>query len=239
MRLARSCSLVVLRRGIIRPRLGAVLGTLAGALTGAVGRHRVGNSSRHMGSGVYRCGICGGPMYAAYPHGPGRRMTYVCRPTSHVARLGAPLDEYVETLVLRYLSEPETRQRLTVLLDGNTVDVDGLHTRRAALQARLDDLAAMFAEAAIDGSQLRCGTSDLRTQLAGVDQVLADLSRKSPVADLIAAGDQLEKHWAALSADMRGKVVSELMTVTVQPGRRGAREFNYDLISIDWAAKGR
>ena len=75
-------------------------------------------------------------MYATYyPHGRDKPMTYACRPTSHVARLGAPLDEYVSSLVLGYLSNTETRQRLTVLLDGNTVDVDGLHTRRAALQA--------------------------------------------------------------------------------------------------------
>lgn len=103
-------------------------------------------------------------------------MLYVCKPTAHVGRLGEPLDEYVETLVLGYLSDPETR-RLTVMLDGNTVDVDGLHTQRAAMQARLDDLAAMFADGAIDASQLRRSTSDLRTQLAGIDNTLGELSR--------------------------------------------------------------
>jgi len=122
-----------------------------------------------MGSGIYRCGKCG-------------RKMYVCKPTAHVGRLGEPLDEYVETLVLGYLSDPETRRRLTVMLDGNTVDVDGLHTQRAAMQARLDDLAAMFADGAIDASQLRRGTSDLRTQLVGIDNTLGELSRRSPVA---------------------------------------------------------
>ena len=42
-------------------------------------------------------------------------MLYVCKPTAHVGRLGEPLDEYVETAVLGYLSDPETRQRLAVL----------------------------------------------------------------------------------------------------------------------------
>ena len=32
-------------------------------------------------------------------------MLYVCKPTAHVGRLGEPLDEYVETLVLGYLSD--------------------------------------------------------------------------------------------------------------------------------------
>jgi hypothetical protein len=52
MRLARSWARVVLRRGIIRPRLGDALRALAGALTGAVGRHSVGNNSRLPGSVV-------------------------------------------------------------------------------------------------------------------------------------------------------------------------------------------
>ena len=113
------------------------------------------------------------------------------------------------------------------MLDGNTVDVDGLHTQRAAMQARLDDLAAMFADGAIDASQLRRGTSDLRTQLAGIDNTLGELSRRSPVADLIAAGDKLQEHWDKLSPDMKGKVVQEIWSVTVQPGRRGAKAFDY------------
>jgi site-specific DNA recombinase len=62
---------------------------------------------RHMGSGVYRCGKCGNTMYAGYPHGPGKRMTYVCKPTAHVARLGEPLDEYIEMMVLGYIKRQD------------------------------------------------------------------------------------------------------------------------------------
>ncbi|POY04850.1 recombinase family protein [Mycobacterium kansasii] len=179
---------------------------------------------KYMGSGRYICGRCGAKMYAARPNGPDR-LLYVCRENYHLARAGKPLDEYVETLVLGYLSDPETRQRLTVLLDGETVDVDGLHTRRAALQARLDDLAAMFAAGDIDGSQLRRGTADLRQQLAGVDKVLADLARKSPAADLITAGDAIREHWDRLTPDLKGKVVSEICTVTVLPPPPGIKWF--------------
>jgi hypothetical protein len=35
---------------------------------------------------------------------------------------------------------------------------------------------------------------------------------------------------------MKGKVVQEIWSVTVQPGRRGAKAFDYDLIDIDWKA---
>ena len=174
---------------------------------------------RHMLSGVAMCGICGTPLRAIYPGGKRRPMTYACRSGYHLARLGAPLDDYVEMVVLKALRGTDIH---LLLQDGRKVDVGDLHTRRAALQARADDLAALFAAGDIDSCQLRRGTSDLRTQLAGVDRVLSELSFKSPVADLVSG----EKLWADLSPDMRGKVVSELMTVTVNPAPRGRKGFD-------------
>ena len=65
---------------------------------------------KYQGSGVYRCGICGNKMYAGYPHrGNGRRarMTYLCQPSSHVARAGEPLDTFINDLVVERLSNPK------------------------------------------------------------------------------------------------------------------------------------
>jgi site-specific DNA recombinase len=192
---------------------------------------------KYLGSGVYICGRCGGPMRAAFPGGSkGTARTYECKAHQHVVRRAEPLDEYIETLVLGYLSDPETRQRLAVMLHGGErINVDELHTQRAALSARLEDLAAMFAAGDIDGNQLRRGTNELRTQLAGVNQVLGELSRRSPVADILVADDPVE-YWHQQSMDMKGKVLQEICTVTVQPARRGARIFDYDLLDIDWKA---
>ncbi|WP_236591533.1 recombinase family protein [Mycobacterium heckeshornense] len=183
---------------------------------------------KYIGSGIYRCGVCGGRMRHSVSGGPragGRR--YECRDRQCVVRTGPPLDAYVEAVVLAYLR----RTDIHVLLDGNKVDVGALQTQRSALQARLDDLAAMFAEGVIDASQLRRGTSELRTQLASVDNQLAELTRRSPVADLLTASDALEKRWAALSPDMKGKVIDELVTVVVHKAPPGSR-FNPDYIDI-------
>ena len=55
MRVARSCARVIVRRGIIRPRLGWAFRASAGALSGAVGLHNVGNNSRLPGEVVWVC----------------------------------------------------------------------------------------------------------------------------------------------------------------------------------------
>ncbi|WP_235659895.1 recombinase family protein [Mycobacteroides abscessus] len=186
---------------------------------------------KYIGSGVYRCGKCeGGLMKAAQPGGRKNR-AYVCRDHAHVLRAGEPVDAYVEALVLEYLARPDAK---LVLDDGRNVDVAELQNQRAGVQARLDELASLFADGAIDGSQLRRGTTELRSRLAVVDSQLAELARINPVADLLGAGDRLAEKWAALSKDLQGKVVSELMTVTILPAPRGRRAFDPDYIQIDW-----
>lgn len=185
---------------------------------------------KYVGSGVYTCGKCGGPMKAAQPGGRKSR-AYVCRDHAHVLRAGEPVDAYVEALVLEYLSRPDTKLTLD---DGRDIDVAELQAQRAGVQARLYELASLFADGAIDGSQLRRGTNELRSRLTVVDSQLGELARTNPVADLLGAGDRLAEKWAALSPDMQGKIVSELMSVVVQPAPRGRRAFDPDYIRIDW-----
>lgn len=188
--------------------------------------------TKHMGSAVYECGKCGGKLYAVFPHGPGK-LYYACRDgRNHLARQGAPLDEYIERLTLDWLRSTDIHKRLD---DGAATDASELHAKREALRARLNQLADMLDNDDIDIEQFQRLTRSTRGKLADVDRQLADLARRSPVADLLAAGKKVENHWAALSPDMRGKVISQIMTVTVQPsGRRGPQPFDYDLIDIHW-----
>jgi site-specific DNA recombinase len=108
---------------------------LAACLSDPARRPAVSFDKRHMLSGVARCGTCGQLLYAVYPGGMKRGIIYVCRPSSHVARTGALMDEYVAALVLAWFSQPKTRKRLSGLLDGGRdVDVKALQAQRDALQ---------------------------------------------------------------------------------------------------------
>ncbi|BBX23047.1 site-specific recombinase DNA invertase Pin [Mycolicibacter terrae] len=184
---------------------------------------------KYIGSGVYLCGLCGGPMRHALAGNP-TAPRYECRDHQHVVRRGEPVDEWVETVVLQYLSRPDIPLRLD---DGRTVDVAELQAQRAGLQARLDELAGLFADGAVDGSQLRRGTTQLRGQLAGIDAELAELARKNPAADLIGAGEQLRERWDALTPDLKGKVISELVTVTIMPAGRRGPGFDRSLVVVE------
>jgi site-specific DNA recombinase len=187
---------------------------------------------KHLLSGIARCGICGEPLYIMYPHRD--RPSYCCRLNVHVARSAPLLDGYIEALVLEYLD----RQDLGAGLRQHSahVDVAKLHTARAALAARLDELAGMFAAGEITGSQMRRGSADLRTEMSAIDSSLADAAAVSPLAALATADEDttLADRWKAASMDIKGRIVDELMVVTVHKGRPGMRTFDPDLIEIEW-----
>jgi DNA invertase Pin-like site-specific DNA recombinase len=192
---------------------------------------------KHQGSGVYLCGVCGGRLYAR-----DRPVYYRCKPgdrevdengqkIDHVARKGEPLDAYITALVLGVLRRDDIASRLSPRPD---LDVAALRARRIGIQSRLSDLAAMFARAEIDAEQLRRGTADLREQMAGIDKVLAQAAGTSPAIVFLDGDDDLETRWAALSPDLKGKVINELMTVTVMPAPRGGTKvFDPTYIQIE------
>ena len=145
-------------------------------------------------------------------------------------RAGAPLDDFVNAVVVQRLSRSDAQ----LLLDDKNIDVAGLQTERIGLQARLDELADAFADGAIDASQLRRGTSNLRVKLSGIDTQLADAVRNDPVAGLIADRELVQQRWDDASPAIRGQIIDQLMTVTVLPCPKGQRTFDPDYIEIVW-----
>jgi site-specific DNA recombinase len=194
---------------------------------------------KYLGTNLYRCGHdeCeGGLMKAAMPGGTtktGRAnrqsRAYVCRKTAHVLRTGQPVDDYVVATVLERLSRPDAH-----LLLETPVDLTGLQTKRTALVAKLDDFAAMFAKDEIDGAQLRRGTADVRAKLAKLDTQLADATRTSPVAALLASGERLWERWEAMSVTQRAQAIDEIAVVTILPCPKGLRRFSSDFVTVKW-----
>ena len=190
---------------------------------------------KYIGSHRYRCGVCGAVLqHTVSTHADGRTFhRYACTAAAHLSRTQPELDAYVEAVVLAYLTG-EPRLHTMLAAKRNDVDIDGLRTRRAALAAQKDELATLFTEGVLDGPAVRRESAKLTTAIAAIDAALADAARRNPVAELVADGPTMvEKRWAALSADLKGKIIDELVTVTVGPSPRG-RYFRPECIRIDW-----
>lgn len=212
------------------------------ALLTAPGR-RPESRSEWLGSGLYRCGLCDGPMRISGYH---RVPVYRCTPGSdgsvpagergrHVTRVAAPVDELVTALVLGRLSQPDAR--LLLRADAPAADLAALHARADGLRARLDELAGLFAAGTVDARQLATGTASLRERLAEVEGELAEAVAGSPLAGF-ADAEVVVDAWAAAPVPRRRGVVDALMTVSLRPAPRGRRPgggyFDPTSVEITW-----
>ena len=171
-----------------------------------------------------------------HANGPnkGSKRGYVCSASAHLHRIGQPLDDYVSAVVLSRLGQDDA----AIVLGTAGTDVGALQRNRDGLQGRLDELASMFAEGTVDGTQLKRGTAVLRDKLAAADAQVTQARSTSALADLVLSGDDLAHTWHATSADVRGRIIDALMTVTVLKAPRGRQPdgayFNPGYIRLEW-----
>ena len=109
-----------------------------------------------------------------------------------------------------------------------------MRARRAALIAQKDELATLFADGLLDGPAVRRESGKLANKIGALDAALADLARRSPLAELLCGGvDKLDQRWAAASPAIKGKILDELVTVAVNPAPKGLY-FQPEYIEFRW-----
>ena len=195
----------------------------AAVLSDPVRRTSPGPERQWLLSGIAECGVCGRGLVVAVAGGKGRplRPVYRCRPArgsgslGHLARDVASLDEYVTTAVLAWLARPDA----ALALRPAARNAAPLHTQVAALRQRLDQVAGMFADGAIDASQLAAATRKLNAELAAVNHRLAELGRHDNLAAF--RGHDPAAVWARLDLHQRRAVITTLMRLVLKPAPRG------------------
>lgn len=213
---------------------------LVALLTDPTRRTSPGNRARWLGSGIYLCGGCGEAVICSRS-GQARNPCYRCRPPrgetrrpgQHVTRAAAPLDEFVEELVIERLSRPDA---VNLLMEDQRDDVAPLHVEAVALRARLDELATLHADGAIDARQLVTGSTRIRSQLEGIESRIAAASQSSIFAGVVGT-ENPRATWKGLELGRKRAVLGALMTVTILPARHGrgpdGSYFDPDTVKID------
>jgi site-specific DNA recombinase len=188
-----------------------------------------------IGTHRYLCGSCGAKM----EHYVSKQAhAYRCSAHRHLARQQPAVDELVEQVALRFLCD---EQKVAALLaaankSAGVVDANELRSRRARLQAQKDELATLFTDGILDGPSVRREAAKLSDKIAALDSALAEVARRSPLAELMSEGvAQVEKRWAEASPDIKGKVIDELFTVVIKPlPVRGGRGFKPEYVDFVW-----
>lgn len=178
---------------------------------------------KHLGSGLYLCGVCEEPVSAW----SGDR--YRCRPGAHVNRSQRPVDAFVEAVLRQRLSRPDLAGLLAQHGADTTPYLAEIDRQKRLLRRAEDDYRAEL----IEGPLYKTTTDEARVALRTAEDALAGLVSGSAATAVIGAADPAD---AYDEADLmaRRAVIDMLMVVRLLPGHRYSRSFDPATVQVRW-----
>lgn len=201
------------------------------ALYGDPGRDKFRNPKhlKYLGGGLFRCGRegCGAPMRVVVHAGKPNR--YDCRECHRVSRLQAPVDEFVQAVLVAWLSKPNVLAVLSKTDDSGILAARDEVTR---LQAKLAEARRLVDEDLLSLESL----VDLEARMLPRIRVAQVAARPRNVPEVVAdiAGEQAASRWEATPITGRRAALDALMVVTILPMARRFQAFDPESVRIDW-----
>jgi site-specific DNA recombinase len=187
-----------------------------------------GTARRWLGAGLYRCGVCNGKADVRVNYrGTGERI-YRCRALAHLSRLADPVDRFVSDVIAARLARPDVADLLAASDDPAA---RRLHDETVSVRARLDALAADYADGMLTARQVQISTDRLNGKLAELEQQQARIGRRNALAAIVSKRDPAQA-WRDADVSIRREVVDVLATVTLHRGKPG--RFDPNTVSIEW-----
>lgn len=178
-----------------------------------------GNRPQHLLSTISTCGRCGLHMISS--SGAGGVRTYKCSSKMHLIRNALQLETFVQRILVQRLRRPDAVDLLQPA--AQTAALDGLRDEAVALRARLDGMAADYADGVLDREGMRVVGARLRDRLVRVQAELAAAGRVDVLAPVVLAEDAEAawEVWINYPVSTRRLVIARLMRIEVLRGRVG------------------
>ncbi|MER5662336.1 recombinase family protein [Streptomyces mirabilis] len=203
------------------------------------------NKIKWLGSGIYTC-HCGNALRIGSSQNG--RHQYRCNMPGkgHVTRPAEPLDEYVTSELLDYLTRIAPASETEGMAPEPSVDPETaeLEAEVKRQQSRLDALAAAFAGDGdlVEYRTLALGIRDKITELE--DQIAQTVVTAYEDMEPDDYGLSAEEAWPQYDIETKRAVLRSRVKVTVLPARRGrppkdAPVLDTSLIDLEWAPPGR
>lgn len=186
--------------------------------------NKEGPGVKWLGTGVYRCAVCEGPMRIISGYRPNgtKRTRYGCAEKFCVQRAAEPTDTVVERALIRFLSRPDVMSEL--------VDADDTEQKEAV--AEVARLSAELTAAREKVRRHEITLDDFTFFRSTWEPQLADAERRAqpkwlPDAVGEVAGPDAAERWAKLSMTVKRAILKALLEVRVHPSGAG-NQFTFD-----------
>lgn len=193
-----------------------------------------------LGSGLLRCGVCGGPLRPK-PNGD-RRASYACRFESGCGKVRVQA-HHVEGFVLEAVfSALDSASFEEAVGQERSSQGEPLDPRQAVLgeiqqleQRRAQLAVARYADEALDEAGFRAATARIDEQVTAARDRLDALAPVFPMPRTAVAGGSLRAAWPTMSLqDQHDLLKSLLVKVVVQPAARRGRNFDPSRLQLEW-----
>ncbi|WP_069166330.1 recombinase family protein [Nocardia altamirensis] len=181
--------------------------------------NRVGTERRHLGSGLYLCGLCGARVKA---HGP----RYRC--AGHIMRSREQIDGLVLKFVLRRLAQPDLADllsmpdddRISSLLDRQQIERDRIERARTDYKSNLID-GGLYAEI----------KNEAEAEISRLDAERLGLTAGSAASAILSAASPVDAFEEADLAAQRA-TIDLLCEVRLHPAQRGRKGLDPNTVEI-------
>lgn len=189
--------------------------------------------ARHLLSYLVKCGKCGGPLSVSNVDRHGwSGQVYSCLLRRCAAVTKGFLDEYIERIVVGWLSKPEVHEELHRTFDDQSVTNSRAEAERLRTEleqwrqlAEQGDVTAVSFARAEAGLVKRIAQVEAEAQDAGIPPVLRGL-----------IGPHAAAEWAAMGEDVARKreVIKEVLEIRLLPVGKGTRSFGAHRLQLRW-----
>ncbi|MGM0928824.1 MAG: recombinase family protein [Actinomycetota bacterium] len=183
--------------------------------------NRVGTDRKHLGSGLYRCGVCDKPVKA---HG----QRYRC--AGHIVRSREQIDDVVVETVRRRLALPELNDLLPSADEPRLREIqEEINEHRGKIRRAQRD----YDEELIEGFDLKRVRDRENAAIDTLEVERLRLSLGSSHTSVLGAPDPVVAFDTADLANRR-RSIEILCEVRLYPHPRGVKEFNLDSVAVTW-----
>ncbi|MBS4729881.1 recombinase family protein [Mycobacterium sp. SM1] len=193
-------------------------------------------------SGMLRCGRCGSRLVSKARHvNPDSRVRrYVCSNgpdhggCGRLTVVAEPVEQLLTEAVLARLDSPHLAKVLAGKSHADR-DVAALAAQLEADQARLDELAGLYAEGAITAREWIAARNPITARIAHVRRDIAAATDTTALYQLVGTGGALRQQWSDLGLDRQQAIIKAVLDhAVIQPGKLGARVLDINRVQPHW-----